>query len=69
MNVAVTAPEPTPSIKAATDEARLADDEQSTLEHGQRLDTVPPLTIAAAKRGLAIQYGVSPEAIEIVIRG
>lgn len=28
-----------------------------------------PLTIAAAKRGLALQYDVDPDAIEIVIRG
>ena len=28
-----------------------------------------PLTIAAAKRGLAVHYGVEPDAIEIVIRG
>ena len=28
-----------------------------------------PLTIAAAKRGLAVHYGVEPDAIEIIIRG
>lgn len=28
-----------------------------------------PLTIAAAKRGLALQYDVKPEEIEIIIRG
>ena len=28
-----------------------------------------PLTIAAAKRGLALQFGVDPDAVEITIRG
>lgn len=28
-----------------------------------------PLTIAAAKRGLSLQHGVKPDAIEIIIRG
>ena len=30
---------------------------------------VPPLTISDAKAGLAAHFGVSPDAIEIVIRG
>ncbi len=30
---------------------------------------VEPLTIAAAKRGLALTFNVAPEAVEIVIRG
>jgi hypothetical protein len=30
---------------------------------------VEPLTIALAKRGLALHYGVKPDAIEIIIRG
>jgi hypothetical protein len=31
--------------------------------------TGAPLTMAEAKRGLALTFGVSPEAIEITIRG
>jgi hypothetical protein len=34
-----------------------------------RVEPVPPLTIAEAKEGLAKRFGVSPEAIEITIRG
>jgi hypothetical protein len=37
--------------------------------HASLNGAVAPLTIAAAKRGLAVCYGVEPEAIEIVIRG
>jgi hypothetical protein len=35
---------------------------------GSRADVVP-LTIPLAKRGLALYYGVKPEAVEIIIRG
>jgi hypothetical protein len=31
--------------------------------------TVAPLTMADAKKGLALTFGVKPEAIEITIRG
>lgn len=31
--------------------------------------TVAPLTMAEAKKGLALTFGVAPEAIEIIIRG
>ena len=30
---------------------------------------VRPLTIAEAKQGLALKFGVAPEAIDIVIKG
>lgn len=33
------------------------------------LDTIPPLSITQAKEGLAKQFGVDPEQIEIVIKG
>jgi hypothetical protein len=33
------------------------------------LDTIPPLSITQAKAGLAKQFGVDPEQIEIVIKG
>jgi hypothetical protein len=32
-------------------------------------DTTGPLTMADAKKGLALTFGVAPEAIEIIIRG
>ena len=31
--------------------------------------TTPPITLAEAKKGLALTLGVAPEAVEIIIRG
>ncbi len=45
-----------------------AHDAAAITRRGGAADDVP-LTIAAAKRGLALQYDVKPDAIEIIIRG
>jgi len=53
---------PQPSRRLAASRATPGD-----LESGNK--PVRPLSIEEAKRGLAAQFGVSPDSIEIVIRG
>jgi hypothetical protein len=46
-----------------------ADETPEPTRRGTRIVPEMPLTMAEAKKGLALTFGVSPEAIEITIRG
>lgn len=50
-------------------EVTAADSETTRSEEPTALRAEPPLTIAEAKKRLAVTFGVKPEAIEITVRG